>query len=124
MNRIVLIGRLVKEVGLKYTPAGIAVANMRIAVDRPFKNDAGERETDFIDLVAWRKLAEVCANNLQKGRLIAVEGRLQIRPYQTQDGQKRQAAEVVCDNVQFLDRKKDEQNIGDEADLSEDDIPF
>ncbi|MGE5559927.1 MAG: single-stranded DNA-binding protein [Chloroflexota bacterium] len=133
LNRIVLVGRLVKDPELRYTPAGVAVASFRIAVDRPFVGQSGDRQTDFIDIVAWRKLAETVANHLQKGRLVAVEGRLQIRSYQTQDGQKRQAAEVVADNVQFLDRPKSgggmnvsEQGdeIGQEAELSEDDIPF
>lgn len=132
LNRIILIGRLVKDPELRYTPAGAAVVSFRIAVDRSFTGQSGERQTDFIDIVAWRKLAETVANHLQKGRLVAVEGRLQIRSYQTQDGQKRQAAEVVADNVQFLDRPKSSgvsggdqsDEIGHEAELSEDDIPF
>lgn len=133
LNRIVLIGRLVKDPELRYTPAGLPVAGFRIAVDRPFVGQTGERQTDFIDIVVWRKLAETVANHLQKGRLVAVEGRLQIRSYQTTDGQKRQAAEVVADNVQFLDRPKSGggsvnehgDDIGQETDLSvDDDIPF
>lgn len=132
LNRITLIGRLVKDPELRYTPAGQAVVSFALAVDRPFTGQSGERQTDFIDIVAWRKLAETVANHLQKGRLVAVEGRLQIRSYQTQDGQKRKAAEVVADNVQFLDRPKSggtsggEQSdeIGREAELSDDDIPF
>ncbi|MDQ7851188.1 MAG: single-stranded DNA-binding protein, partial [Armatimonadota bacterium] len=71
----------------------------------PFTNQAGERETDFIDIVAWRKLADQVSQHLSKGRLVAVEGRLQIRSYETQDGQKRKVAEVVADAVRFLDRK-------------------
>lgn len=103
LNRVVLVGRLVGDPALRYTPAGVAVASFTLAVDRPFKNQQGERETDFIDIVAWRKLGELCANHLGKGRLVAVEGRLQIRSYDAQDGTRRKAAEVVADNVQFLD---------------------
>lgn len=102
MNRVVLVGRLVASPQLRYTQSGTAVGNFRIAVDRPFKSQNGEKETDFIDIVTWRKLAEICANNLDKGRLVAIEGRLQIRQYEHQ-GQRRQAAEVVADAVRFLD---------------------
>jgi len=106
LNRIILIGRLVADPQLRYTQGGTAVANFRIAVDRPFTNQQGERETDFIDIVTWRRLAEVCAHNLNKGRLVAVEGRLQVRDYEY-EGQRRRQAEVVADNVQFLDWPKD-----------------
>lgn len=106
LNRIILIGRLVAEPQLRYTQNGIAVANFRIAVDRPFNSQQGERGTDFIDIVTWRRLAEVCANNLGKGRLVGVEGRLQVRDYEY-EGQKRRSAEVVADNVYFLDWPKD-----------------
>lgn len=106
LNRIVLIGRLVADPRLQFTQSGIAVANMRIAVDRPYTNKKGEREADFIDIVCWRQLAETVANHLSKGRLIAVDGRLQIRQYEW-EGQKRQAAEVYADDVRFLDSKRD-----------------
>jgi single-strand DNA-binding protein len=109
MNHIVLIGRLTRDPELRYTPNGIAVANFDLAVDRPTTNANGERETDFIRIVAWQKQAENCANYLKKGRLVAVEGRLQIRGYETQDGQKRRVAEVVANFVQFLERKEDGQ---------------
>lgn len=108
MNHIVLIGRLTRDPELRYTPNGLAVANFDLAVDRPTTNQQGEREADFIRIVAWQKQAELCANYLKKGRLVAVEGRLQIRNYETQDGQKRKAAEVVASFVQFLDKSKDE----------------
>ena len=104
MNHIILIGRLTKDPELRYTPQGVAVANFDLAVDRPTTNANGERETDFIRIVAWQKTAENCANYLKKGRLVAVEGRLQIRSYETQDGQKRRVAEVVASYVQFLER--------------------
>jgi single-strand DNA-binding protein len=106
LNRIVLIGRLVADPQLRYTSNGVAVTNFRIAVDRPFTNQQGERETDFIDIVCWRKLAETVAHHLTKGRLVGVDGRLQIRQYEW-EGQKRQAAEVYADNVQFLDSRRD-----------------
>lgn len=108
MNHIVLIGRLTRDPELRYTPNGLAVANFDLAVDRPTTNQQGERETDFIRIVAWQKQAELCANYLKKGRLVGVEGRLQIRSYETQDGQKRKVAEVVANFVQFLDRGRDE----------------
>lgn len=109
LNRIVLIGRLTRDPELRYTSSGVAVASFSLAVDRAFSNQQGERETDFIDIVAWRKLAETVSGHLQKGRLVAVQGRLQIRSYETQDGQKRKAAEVVADDVRFLDRPRDAQ---------------
>lgn len=125
LNRIVLVGRLVADPALRYTQTGTAVANFRLAVDRPFTNSQGEKETDFIDVVAWKKLAETVSNNLTKGRLVAVDGRLQIRQYE-HDGQRRQAAEVVADNVRFLDYPKDGNRGGGGYDdeFSPDDVPF
>jgi single-strand DNA-binding protein len=107
VNRIVLIGRLVREPELRYTQTGIAVASFTIAVNRPFLNQKGQREADFIDIVVWRNQAENCANYLSKGRLVGVDGRLQIRSYETADGQRRRVAEVVADRVEFLDRGRD-----------------
>ena len=112
LNRVDLIGRLVADPELKYTTSGIAVANIRIAVDRNFKNQQGEIETDFINIVLWKKQAELASNNLQKGRLIGIEGRLQIRQYQTEDGQKRTVAEVVADRFHFLDSRRDRGDSG------------
>ena len=113
MNHIALIGRLTRDPELRYTPNGTAVTQFTLAVDRPFLNQAGEREADFIPVVAWQKLAETCANHLQK-ELVAVEGRLQIRSYEAQDGQRRRVAEVVAANVQFLDRAPETRRAGDE----------
>ena len=102
LNKVILIGRLTRDPELRFTPAnGIAVTNFTIAVDRPFTNQKGEREADFIRIVVWRKLAEICANNLSKGRLVAVDGRLQIRSYEAQDGQRRYMTEVVANEVKF-----------------------
>jgi single-strand DNA-binding protein len=107
LNRAVLIGRLTADPELRYTPSGVPVTSFRIAVDRPFTNAQGERGTDFINIVAWRKTAEFVANYLNKGRLVSVEGRLQIRNWQTQEGQRRETAEVVADSVQALDRRRE-----------------
>jgi len=137
LNRCVFIGRLTREPELKYTPSGLAVTKFTIAVDRSYKNKQGEKETDFIDIIAWRQLAEICANNLDKGRLVSVEGALQIRNYQDKEGNKRKVAEIVADNVFFLDHKKDNDSgisqgqnrssgassFGHEVAL-DDDIPF
>src|SRR5229473_6450632 len=97
LNKVILIGRLATDPELKYTPSGVAVTSFRIAVDRAFgaRNAEGEKETDFIDIVAWKQSAEFAANYLNKGRLIAVDGRLQIRNWVAQDGTKRRSAEVV-----------------------------
>jgi len=105
-NRIILIGRLTRDPELRYVPSGAPVASFTLAVDRPFRDQQGNRETDFIDIVAWRKLAEQVSQYMSKGRMVAVEGRLQIRSYETQDGQKRKVAEVVADGIRFLDRGK------------------
>lgn len=102
LNRIILIGRLVKNPEMRHTPNGVPVATFRLAVDRR-PSPGGERETDFIDIVTFSKVAESCNNQLTKGRLVAVDGRLQIRSYETKDGQRRRVAEVVAQNVQFLD---------------------
>lgn len=106
LNRVVLIGRLANDPELKYTPSGIAVSTFTIAVNR-MPNAQGEREADFIPIVAWRQSAEFAANYLTKGRLVAVEGKLQIRSWVAQDGTRRKTAEVVADNLRSLDKPKD-----------------
>src|SRR3989442_16031618 len=105
VNKIFLIGRLTRDPELRYVPSGQPVATFTLAVGRSFKNGQGERETDFIGVVAWRKSAELVTQYLSKGRLVAVEGRLQICSYEAQDGTKRKVGEVITDRVQFLDRK-------------------
>ncbi|MDD2220456.1 MAG: single-stranded DNA-binding protein [Clostridia bacterium] len=102
LNRVVLIGRLTRDPELRYTPSGVAVASFTLAVDRNFKNAQGEREADFINIVVWRQLGENCANYLSKGKLAAVDGRLQIRSYDAKDGTKRIVAEVIAEDVRFL----------------------
>lgn len=121
LNRIILIGRLTRDPELRYTPAGKAVANFTLAVDRGRKDAQGNKETDFIDIIVWEKQAETVSQHLNKGRLVAVEGRLQIRSYEDQKGNKRKAAEVVASSVQFLDSKKD-ASTGTTVD--DDDVPF
>lgn len=116
LNRVILIGRLTRDPELRYTTNGIAMANFTLAVDRPFTNQQGEREADFIRIATWRKLAEVCAQNLGKGRLVAVDGRLQVRSYEDQNGVKRQIAEVVADTVRFLDWPKDKGGAESQTD--------
>lgn len=106
LNSVTLIGRLVRDPELRYIPTGQPVAGFTLAVDRSFTNGQGERETDFIDIITWRKLAETVSQHLAKGRLVAVQGRLQIRSYETQDGHKRKVAEVVASSVRFLDKRK------------------
>jgi len=135
LNRVVLIGRLTKDPELRYTPNGVAVANFTLAIDRNFKNAQGEREADFIPCVVYRQLAEFCANYLSKGKMAAVDGRIQIRTYTGQDGQKRWVTEVISENVHLLSPKDSggggaESNapsrtgsFGHEVNL-DDDIPF
>lgn len=115
LNRVILIGRLTHDPELRYTPNGVATAKFSLAVDRPFVDSQGQRGTDFIDIVTWRKLAETVANHLNKGRLVAVDGRLQVRSYDDRQGIRRKAAEVVADTVRFLDWPKDRQGGRDPA---------
>lgn len=133
LNRIVLIGRLTKDPELRYTQSGKAVCTFTLAVDRPYLANNGNREADFINIVVWNKTAENCAQYLGKGKLVAVDGRLQIRSYDGQDGQRRYVTEVIADNVQFLSPKSEAQQsgqqeawIGDSGGYASpaDDLPF
>lgn len=105
MNKVFLIGRLVRDPELRYTSSNIPVATFSLAVNRNFTNQNGEREADFINIVVWRKQAENCKNYINQGSQVAIDGRLQTRSYDDQNGQKRYVTEVVADNVQFLDTK-------------------
>jgi len=110
MNRVVLTGRLTKDPDARFTQSGIPVTTFTLAVDRRFRRDAensGQPTADFIPIVTWRGLAEVCANNLTKGRLVAIEGRMQVRSYDAQDGSKRYVTEVIADNMEFLGSRND-----------------
>lgn len=112
MNKVFLIGRLTRDPELRYTSNNVPAASFSIAVNRNFTNQNGEREADFINIVAWRKQAENIKNYLTKGSQVAIDGRIQTRSYDGQDGQKRYVTEVVADNVQFLDTKNSTNNVG------------
>lgn len=105
MNRVVLVGRLTKDPELRYTPNGVPVATFTLAVNRNFSNQQGERETDFINCVVWRKPAENVANFLKKGSLAGVDGRIQTRNYEGSDGKRVYVTEVLAESVQFLEPK-------------------
>ena len=108
LNHITIMGRLTRDPELRRTGSGVAVASFSLAVDRDFgKNENGERETDFIDCVAWRQTGEFVSKYFAKGRMAVVSGRLQIRSWTDKDGNKRRTAEVVADNVYFGDSKRD-----------------
>ena len=113
LNHITIMGRLTRDPELRRTGTGIAVASFTVAVDRDFGGrDGGEKETDFIDCVAWRQTGEFVSKYFTKGRMIVVSGRLQIRSWTDKDGNKRRTAEVVADNVYFGDSKRDSDNSG------------
>ena len=112
LNVCTLTGRLVKDVELKYTGQGTAVASFTLAVDRAFKNAQGEKETDFINVVAWRKTAETLANYTGKGSLIGIVGRIQTRNYEGNDNKRVYVTEVVADSFTFLESKKQHESNG------------
>ncbi len=147
LNRVILVGRLTKDPELRYMPNGVAVASFVIAVNRTFTNQQGEREADFINVVVWRKAAESVANYLKKGSLAGVDGRIQTRSYEGQDGKRIYVTEVVAESVQFLEPKNNQSNgnqqtngnnqssnqgriiddpfaPGSQIDISSDDLPF
>ena len=108
LNKIILMGRLTRDPDLRRTQSGTAVASFTLAVDRDYKPQDGERETDFIDIVAWRGTGEFVSKYFTKGRMAVVEGRLQVRDWTDKDGNKRRSTEVVADNVYFGDSKRSE----------------
>ena len=150
MNKAILIGRLTKDPEMRTTTTGLTVTSFTVAVSRPFAEANGERGTDFLNCVVWRKQAENVAKYCQKGSQVAVEGRIQTRSYDAQDGSKRYVTEIVCDNVTFLGSRGDSTNrtfeqadmpinndivttdisedpfkdFGNEITLSDDDLPF
>ena len=109
MNRVMLIGRLTAKPELRYTGSNVPYARFSLAVNRPFSNQNGERETDFINVIIWRKQAENVCNFLDKGSLVSVEGRIQTGSFNDKDGNKRYTTDVVADNVQFLESKNQVQ---------------
>ena len=122
LNRVILIGRLTDIPDLSYTTSGIALGTFTLAVERNFKNQKGEKETDFIPIKVWRKLAEHCSSYLGKGRLVCVEGQIQTGSYK-KDGKTRKSFEVVADNVRFLDWPKDKTQGQIQEDLDSE-VPF
>src|SRR5699024_3516867 len=149
MNNVSIVGRMTKDAELRYTPNGVAVANFTLAINRPFKNQHGENEADFINCVIWRKAAESLANYMGKGNRVGVEGRLQSRTYEGKEGKTVFVTEVVAERVDFLGSRKDQRNqpqgqpqgqsqgqpqqqggdspfanAGEPIDISSDDLPF
>ena len=134
LNKVIIMGRLVKDPELRRTQSGTAVTSFRIAVDRDFKSQDGSKQADFFDVVAWRATAEFVSKYFSKGRMAVVEGRLQIRDWTDKDGGKRRSAEVIADSVYFGDSKPDgkpasrgiDVSASDFAEISEEDgeLPF
>ena len=131
LNRIILMGRLTRDPELRRTGSGTAVTSFSLAVDRDFKSQSGEKETDFIDIVAWRNTAEFVSKFFTKGRMAVVEGRLQLRDWKDKDGNNRRSAEVVAEHVYFGDSKRSESDTpstsGDFREIPEDEegeLPF
>ncbi|MEB7431468.1 single-stranded DNA-binding protein [Staphylococcus chromogenes] len=138
LNRVVLVGRLTKDPEFRTTPSGVDVSTFTLAVNRNFKNKDGEQQADFINCVVFRKQAENVKNFLSKGSLAGVDGRMQSRSYENKEGQRVYVTEVVCDSVQFLDPKNNNQqnnqqqngqtqtgnNPFDNASIDDDDLPF
>lgn len=129
LNKVFIMGRLTRDPELRRTQSGTAVTSFTLAVDRDFKGQNGEKETDFIEVVAWRNTAEFVAKYFAKGRAAVVEGRLQIRDWKDKDGSNRRSAEVVADNVYFADSKRESAEqipARDFAEIDEydDEVPF
>lgn len=138
INRVVLVGRLTKDIQVRHTQTNTATASFTLAVNRNFKNQDGSRDTDFINCVIWRKPAETLANYAHKGSLLGVEGRIQTRNYENQQGQRVYVTEVIVDGFSFLDTKNNaqvdnhqpsaanpySQPTGREIDISDDQLPF
>ena len=137
INNVVLVGRMVREAELRYTPSNVAVATFTLAVNRNRKNQNGEREADFINCVMWRQQAENLANWTKKGMLIGITGRIQTRSYENQQGQRVYVTEVVADSFQILEKRDNSANqasMDDQLppsfgnsqpmDISDDDLPF
>lgn len=124
MNKVILIGRNTKNIELKVTPSGTSVASFSIAVNRPFKNANGEKECDFINCVAFSKLAETISKYVNKGDLVGVDGRIQTRNYTDKEGNNRYSTEIIVENVEFLQTKKQEQQADEFEEVNLDNDPF
>jgi len=112
LNRVVIVGRLTRDPDLRYTSTGVAVANFTVAANRPFKNQQGEQEADFINCVTWRKQAENLTTYMKKGNLIGVDGRIQTRSYENQEGKMVYVTEVLAESIQFLESRGSSQQRG------------
>lgn len=124
LNKVIMMGRITKDIELRRTGSGVAVASFSIAVDRDFTPKDGEKETDFFDVVAWRQTAEFVSKYFAKGRMIVIVGQLQTRSWTDKDGNKRKVVEIVADNVYFGDSKKDaEQETGYTGFVPNKDVP-
>ena len=130
MNQVILIGRLAADPESRTTQSGISQCTFRLAVPRSYKNAQGEREADFVSIVAWRSTAEFCARYLKKGMKIALTGSIQTRTYQAQDGSKRYATEVIAGSVEFAESRREETQTAAEApqteftEVDDDELPF
>lgn len=136
INNVVMIGRLTRDVELRYTPTNVAAATFTLAVNRNFKNADGEREADFINCIMWRQQAENLANWTKKGMLVGITGRIQTRSYENQQGQRVYVTEVVAESFQVLEKRDNAANkssldnqmppnfSGQPMDISDDDLPF
>lgn len=122
-NKVFIIGNLTRDPELRYTPSGLPVARFTVAVNRVAKKDSEKNEVDFIPVVAWKRLAEICGEYLKKGNPVAIDGRLSIRSYVAKTGEKRTAIEVVADQMQMLGRKAKSENEPVKAN-SEEEVPF
>ena len=138
INKVILIGRITKDPELKYTGSNIVYCQFSLAVNRQFTNAEGERETDFINCTTWKASAENLAKYVSKGALLGIEGRIEVRNYDDKDGTKKYVTSVVCESVQFLETKKENQEVREtpkveknpfkeapkEVDIKNDDLPF
>lgn len=127
MNKAILIGNLTRDPEVRTTPSGVSVAGMTVATNRRYKDADGKQVTDFIPVVAWRKLADLCGQYLSKGKKVCVVGEIQTRSYIAEDGSKRYATEVVADEIEFL-TPAGRQTIGEDPEgwdeLADEDFPF
>lgn len=125
MNKVVLLGRLTKDVEIKYTQSGKVVASFTLAVDRPFAGQDGKKEADFINCQIWGKSAELLGNSVHKGQRLLVEGRLQIRQYEDKQGAKRWITEVICDRFEYIEkREQGQQAAANDFDSMGQAVPF
>lgn len=124
MNKAIIIGRLTKDPAVRCTQSGKAVASFTVAVDRPYKGAGGKKEADFLPVIVWDKQGEACGEYLAKGRLVGVEGRIQARSYDAQDGSRRYVTEIVAEHVEFLSPKSERERGEYGTPVGEEEIPF